>query len=201
MRCTRASASSALHFPTSRLIARRRPISIHNRRPVCSAHVLAPSRHLSNHGLPDASTILMAALHRPQQAAKKRPCVLHGRLAPQVRLELTTLRLTAECSAIELLRIIAAGACAPARLGSPSLRFAPFAPLCSASLALFPSAVPGRPSGLPVSRYVRGPFGHLSRVHCQSGKNFRFSRSRFWIPATSYSPKPFPAQYHQRLEA
>ena len=31
---------------------------------------------------------------------------LHGRLAPQVRLELTTLRLTAECSAIELLRII-----------------------------------------------------------------------------------------------
>ena len=33
-----------------------------------------------------------------------------------------------------------------------------------------------------------------------SGKNFRSSRSS-WIPATSYSPKPFPAQYHQRLEA
>ena len=32
-------------------------------------------------------------------------------LAPQVRLELTTLRLTAECSAIELLRNIAHGKC------------------------------------------------------------------------------------------
>ena len=78
------------------------------------------------------------------------------RLAPQVRLELTTLRLTAECSAIELLRIIAAGAYAPARLGSPSLRFATFAPLCSASLALLSAAVPGRPLGFPSRALLAG---------------------------------------------
>ena len=37
---------------------------------------------------------------------KKRQGCMPWRVAPQVRLELTTLRLTAECSAIELLRII-----------------------------------------------------------------------------------------------
>ena len=37
---------------------------------------------------------------------KKRQGYMPWRVAPQVRLELTTLRLTAECSAIELLRII-----------------------------------------------------------------------------------------------
>ena len=39
-------------------------------------------------------------------AQKKRQGYMPWRVAPQVRLELTTLRLTAECSAIELLRII-----------------------------------------------------------------------------------------------
>ena len=53
------------------------------------------------------------------------------RVAPQVRLELTTLRLTAECSAIELLRIIrglwrGSFACPPACLSA------------SGSLALLP---------------------------------------------------------------
>ena len=37
---------------------------------------------------------------------EKRQGYMPWRVAPQVRLELTTLRLTAECSAIELLRII-----------------------------------------------------------------------------------------------
>ena len=37
---------------------------------------------------------------------EKRQGMMPWRVAPQVRLELTTLRLTAECSAIELLRII-----------------------------------------------------------------------------------------------
>ena len=40
------------------------------------------------------------------QHRKKRQGIMPWRVAPQVRLELTTLRLTAECSAIELLRII-----------------------------------------------------------------------------------------------
>ena len=58
--------------------------------------------------------------------------------APQVGLEPTTLRLTAECSAIELLRIIDT-------------------------------------DSLPL-RYL-------------------------WNPATTYSPGPFPAKYHQRGES
>ena len=48
---------------------------------------------------------------------KKRQGYMPWRVAPQVRLELTTLRLTAECSAIELLRIIRGLSCGllPAR--------------------------------------------------------------------------------------
>ena len=42
----------------------------------------------------------------PEFGTEKAPGHLPWRVAPQVRLELTTLRLTAECSAIELLRII-----------------------------------------------------------------------------------------------
>ena len=42
---------------------------------------------------------------------KKRQGQMPWRVAPQVRLELTTLRLTAECSAIELLRIIRGLSC------------------------------------------------------------------------------------------
>ena len=62
-------------------------------------------------------------------------------VAPQVGLEPTTTRLTAECSAIELLRNIGYGKELPS---------------------------------FPVS---------------------------FLNPATSYSPGPFPAKYHQRVEA
>ena len=51
------------------------------------------------------SRILSAAAH-PEFGTEKAPGHLPWRVAPQVRLELTTLRLTAECSAIELLRII-----------------------------------------------------------------------------------------------
>ena len=127
-------------------------------------------------------------------------------VAPQVRLELTTLRLTAECSAIELLRIIrglwrgllSARRSALSASGTFTLVFGArpgFAHhfwlalrlgscLCFATC----SAVSARFRSPPRSPYVFG-----------SGKNFRSSRSS-WIPATSYSPKPFPAQYHQRLE-
>ena len=66
---------------------------------------------------------------------------LRDSLAPQVGLEPTTTRLTAECSAIELLRNIGHGKV---------------------------------PSYFPAS---------------------------FLNPATSYSPGPFPAKYHQRAEA
>ena len=117
--------------------------------------------------------------------------ILVGMVAPQVRLELTTLRLTAECSAIELLRIIR-GLFA-ARLPADGSLFCFQLALAlslghrlgfAARLARLPLAAPPTRSSLC--------FG--------SGKNFRSSRSS-WIPATSYSPKPFPAQYHQRLEA
>ena len=50
---------------------------------------------------PGQSEIITALSDIKKQAAHHAACV-----APQVRLELTTLRLTAECSAIELLRII-----------------------------------------------------------------------------------------------
>ena len=62
--------------------------------------------------------------------------ILVGMVAPQVRLELTTLRLTAECSAIELLRIIRGlfAARLPAsasHLASPGFRSLPRSSLCS----------------------------------------------------------------------
>ena len=50
---------------------------------------------------PGQSEIITALSDIKKQAAHRATCV-----APQVRLELTTLRLTAECSAIELLRNI-----------------------------------------------------------------------------------------------
>ena len=52
---------------------------------------------------------LATGAFRPVGVKKSLPALyqkLVGMVAPQVRLELTTLRLTAECSAIELLRII-----------------------------------------------------------------------------------------------
>ena len=104
---------------------------------------------------------------------------LVGMVAPQVRLELTTLRLTAECSAIELLRIIR---------GLWRDSFACPAVCCQLPARLH-SCLGFAAASLPRSSLCFG-----------SGKNFRSSRSS-WIPATSYSPKPFPAQYHQRLEA
>ena len=62
-------------------------------------------------GLPPAShlysiTPFPALSTRARPTQKKRQGIMPWRVAPQVRLELTTLRLTAECSAIELLRII-----------------------------------------------------------------------------------------------
>ena len=112
--------------------------------------------------------------------------ILVGMVAPQVRLELTTLRLTAECSAIELLRIIRGlfAARSPASARS------------SASSSLLRSAL----ATASASLLARLPFAAPFFLTFESGKNFRSSRS-LWIPATSYSPKPFPAQYHQRLEA
>ena len=126
---------------------------------------------------------------------------LVGMVAPQVRLELTTLRLTAECSAIELLRIIrglfAARCLPPARSSASSslLRSA----LATASARTSLSARSALTTAL-ASLLARLPFAAPFFLMFESGKNFRSSRS-LWIPATSYSPKPFPAQYHQRLEA
>ena len=121
----------------------------------CSIRAMSGPWAFQPHGRKLMRTILLHFLHYPPflhpifPAQKKRQGFMPWRVAPQVRLELTTLRLTAECSAIELLRNI---------------------------------------------------FSILLSLMFGSGKNFRSSRS-LWIPATSYSPKPFPAQYHQRLEA
>ena len=73
---------------------------------------------------------------------KNSTCLRMWSVAPQVGLEPTTTRLTAECSAIELLRNIGYGK----------------------ELSVLP-------------------------------------RFLFLNPATSYSPGPFPAKYHQRAEA
>ena len=136
------------------------------------------------------------------QHMKKRQGYMPWRVAPQVRLELTTLRLTAECSAIELLRIIRG--------------------LCRGSLPARRSAVSFRPAfalGLGhrlsfAHRFRLAPLWLLPRLRCSPGfrslpRSSLCSRAGktsvppapLWIPATSYSPKPFPAQYHQRLEA
>ena len=136
------------------------------------------------------------------QHMKKRQGCMPWRVAPQVRLELTTLRLTAECSAIELLRIIR-GLCR-GLFACPAV--------CCQLPARF-CARPWSPPQLRTSLSARSALAHalaslLARLPLavpfflmfESGKNFRSSRS-LWIPATSYSPKPFPAQYHQRLEA
>ena len=135
---------------------------------------------------------------------KKRQGFMPWRVAPQVRLELTTLRLTAECSAIELLRIIRglwrdsfgcpAACCQLPALLRLALAHAPASHCASASRSLrlgFAARLARLPLAAPPPR---------SSLCFGSGKNFRSSRSS-WIPATSYSPKPFPAQYHQRLEA
>ena len=85
------------------------------------------------------------------------------RVAPQVRLELTTLRLTAECSAIELLRIIrglfAARCLPPAR--------------SSASSSLLRSALVTASASLLARLPLAAPFFLMF----ESGKNFRSSRS------------------------
>ena len=127
-----------------------------------------------------------------------------GRVAPQVRLELTTLRLTAECSAIELLRIIRglwrddSFACPGGLLVSfryfytwlwltPRLRTALLPRARSASAS--PLASPGFRS-LPRSSLCFGEREKLSFLPLLLDPgNFRTL------------PKPFPAQYHQRLEA
>ena len=141
------------------------------------------------------------------QHMKKRQGCMPWRVAPQVRLELTTLRLTAECSAIELLRIIRGLSCGllPARRsalsasGTFTLGFGARPGFAHHFwLALRLGSCLGFATCSAVSPGFRSP--PRSPLCFGSGKNFRSSRSS-WIPATSYSPKPFPAQYHQRLEA
>ena len=122
-------------------------------------------------------------------------------MAPQVRLELTTLRLTAECSAIELLRIIRGLFAARLSAGGSLFYFQLTLALSlgyrlSSHIAFSPLSLGHRLGFAPRPASAPAPFFLMF----ESGKNFRSSRS-LWIPATSYSPKPFPAQYHQRLEA
>ena len=134
---------------------------------------------------------------------EKRQGQMPWRVAPQVRLELTTLRLTAECSAIELLRIIRglwrdSFACPAACLSASGTFTLGFGSRPGFSLRFCLALAPPRLRGSLASPGFRSP--PRSPLCFGSGKNFRSSRSS-WIPATSYSPKPFPAQYHQRLEA
>ena len=136
---------------------------------------------------------------------EKRQGSMPWRVAPQVRLELTTLRLTAECSAIELLRIIRGlwrdsfGCPAVCCQLPPLYAWLWRTPrLRTSLLARAPPWLLPRLRGSLASPGFRSP--PRSPLCFGSGKNFRSSRSS-WIPATSYSPKPFPAQYHQRLEA
>ena len=132
---------------------------------------------------------------------EKRQGYMPWRVAPQVRLELTTLRLTAECSAIELLRIIRglwrdSFGCPAVCCQLPAL-YAWLWRTPRLRTALLPRARSASASPLASPGFRSPP---RSSLCFGSGKNFRSSRSS-WIPATSYSPKPFPAQYHQRLEA
>ena len=69
------------------------------------------TQDVSQRGRTTIDVVLLHFLHYfhsfiPSSGTKKRRGMMPWRVAPQVRLELTTLRLTAECSAIELLRII-----------------------------------------------------------------------------------------------
>ena len=67
----------------------------------CSALFTVAAASVIDGSSPGQSEIITALSDIKKQAAHHAACV-----APQVRLELTTLRLTAECSAIELLRNI-----------------------------------------------------------------------------------------------
>ena len=148
-----------------------------------------------------ALSALFPFLHPIFPAQKKRQGMMPWRVAPQVRLELTTLRLTAECSAIELLRIIRglfAARCLPAARSSASSSLL-LSALATASARTSLSARSALTTA-SASLLARLPLAAPFFLMFESGKNFRSSRS-LWIPATSYSPKPFPAQYHQRLEA
>ena len=94
-------------------------------------------------GLPPAShlysiTPFPALSTRARPTQKKRQGIMPWRVAPQVRLELTTLRLTAECSAIELLRIIFSIHLFSYVLGAGKT-FVPPAPLGSRQLPTLPS--------------------------------------------------------------
>ena len=159
----------------------------------CSALFTVAAASVIDGSSPGQSEIITALSDIKKQAAHHAACV-----APQVRLELTTLRLTAECSAIELLRIIRGlwrGSFVSARRSalsaSATLRLA---------LAHAPASHSAPPWLLPRLRDLLCRLAAPFFLMFGSGKNFRSSRSS-WIPATSYSPKPFPAQYHQRLEA
>ncbi len=99
-------------------------------------------------------------------------------LAPQVRLELTTLRLTAECSAIELLRIIHLSLCVPRGLRKRIFQrtSARFQPLPFPSSAR-PSSIPPQPSGFTLPPRFSLFLPH-SPLLLEAGK-------------TSVSPAPF----------
>ena len=121
-------------------------------------------------------------------------------LAPQVGLEPTTLRLTAECSAIELLRIIGADdlSSAPLESGDDLLSRAVASQVPSARRGL--TSVFGMGTGgslLPLSPEIVFnslvcPFVQGSRLENHTGKaDLEFTRSRMFacaIPAYAHSP-------------
>ena len=84
---------------------------------------------------------------------------LVGNLAPQVRLELTTLRLTAECSAIELLRIIHLSLLRPSRTPQADLSSEPL----HASSPCLSLAAHAPPDSLPILQGVRASAALKSR--------------------------------------
>ena len=131
-------------------------------------------------------------------------------LAPQVRLELTTLRLTAECSAIELLRIIAGRAFRPSLPRSlPEREKLPFLPLPLLDPGDFllsqavPSSVPSAFGGL-TSVFGMGTGGSLQPLSPEtlmspsraltSGLLARF-RSRFRL--RSLAVRSTPSKLHR----
>ena len=128
------------------------------------------------------------------------------RVAPQVRLELTTLRLTAECSAIELLRNIFSILLFSYVREREKLPFLPL-PVDPGNFLLsqaVPSSVPSAFGGL-TSVFGMGTGGALQ---LSSPETFRRGAFRFLsaslrsllprrVPSARFAPLPAPSKLHR----
>ena len=112
---------------------------------------------------------------------RNRPCISarSTALAPPVGLEPTTYRLTADRSTIELWRIIAYSSAIGVKFQlAPQVGLEPTTTRLTAECSAIEL---------------------LRNIDCW--RNIPASPTLFWNPATSYSPGPLPAKYHQRSEA